>query len=56
MRLLSSNQRFTSVAAAAAAAGFSDHAHMTRSYRAMLGRLPSEFTEPPDVVAPWAGV
>lgn len=54
MRLLSSNEQFSSVAAAAAAAGFSDHAHMTRTYRAMLGRLPSEFTGPPDTIEPWA--
>lgn len=54
MRLLSSNEQFSSVAAAAAAAGFADHAHMTRTYRAMLGRLPSEFTAPPDAIEPWA--
>lgn len=37
----------------AAAAGFADHAHMTRTYRAFLGRAPSEFAGPPDVLAPW---
>lgn len=53
-RLLSSNKRFVSVAAAAADAGFADHAHLTRTYRAMLGRLPSEFTQPPDAIEPWS--
>ena len=41
------------LAAAALAAGFADHAHLTRTYRAYLGRTPSEFKAPPDVVAPW---
>lgn len=53
LSLLSSNRRFTSVAAAAMEAGFSDHAHMTRTYRAYLGRAPSEFRTPPDAIAPW---
>jgi len=53
LRLLSSPQRHPTLAAAAMAAGFSDHAHMTRTYRAYLGRAPSEFSGPPDIVAPW---
>lgn len=52
-RLLSSNVSYASLAAAAAEAGFSDHAHMTRVYRDLLGRLPSEFTAPPDAVNAW---
>lgn len=41
------------LAEAAARAGFADHAHMTRTYRSFLGRAPSEFTRPPDVLCPW---
>ena len=41
------------LAAVAAHAGFSDHAHLTRTFRRFLGRAPSEFTHPPDVIAPW---
>jgi AraC-like DNA-binding protein len=52
-RLLSSGQQYPSLAAAALAAGFSDHAHMTRTFRHCLGRVPSDFKAPPDVVAPW---
>jgi AraC-like DNA-binding protein len=55
MCLLSSNKQFPNISAAAADAGFADHAHMTRSYRSLLGRLPSEFTGPPDAIASWAG-
>lgn len=53
IRGLSTTRRHTSLAAAAVEAGFSDHAHMTRTYRAYLGRAPSEFSAPPDVLAPW---
>lgn len=53
MAFLSKGEHYPSIAAAAAAAGFSDHAHLTRTYRDYLGRLPSEFTGPPDVVRPW---
>jgi AraC-like DNA-binding protein len=53
-RLLSANKQFPSFAAAAAHGGFSDHAHLTRVYRAMVGRLPSDFTGPPDAIEPWA--
>ncbi len=45
----------SSLAAAAVAAGFSDHAHMTRTFRRFLGRAPSEFQRPPVVIAPWTG-
>lgn len=53
MALLSTGQHYPTLAAAAAAAGFSDHAHLTRTYRSYLGRLPSDFSGPPDVVQPW---
>lgn len=53
--LLSSNKQFVSIASAAAEAGFSDHAHLTRSYRALLGRSPSEFAQSPDAIEPWSG-
>lgn len=53
MAFLSAGQRYPTIAAAAAAAGFSDHAHLTRTYRSYLGRLPSDFSGPPDVVRPW---
>ncbi len=42
-----------SLASAAVGAGFSDHAHLTRTFRACLGRVPSEFDAPPQIVAPW---
>ena len=50
---LSDTTRHETLAAVAYAHGFSDHAHMTRTYRSFLGRVPSEFSGPPDVVAPW---
>lgn len=53
MALLSRGEHYPSLAAAAAAAGFSDHAHLTRTYRNYLGRLPSDFSGPPDVLRPW---
>lgn len=53
MGLLSKGERYPTLAAAAAAAGFSDHAHLTRTYRNYLGRLPSDFSGPPDVIQPW---
>lgn len=55
MCLLSSNRQFPNMSAAAADAGFADHAHMTRTYRSLLGRLPSEFTGPPEAIVSWAG-
>jgi AraC-like DNA-binding protein len=42
-----------SIASAAYAAGFADHAHLTRTYRRMLGRAPSEFRAPPEVLQHW---
>lgn len=53
MALLSKADTHTSIASAAAAAGFADHAHLTRTYRSYLGRLPSHFSGPPDVLLPW---
>jgi AraC-like DNA-binding protein len=53
LHLLSQGGQHTSVASAAYAAGFADHAHLTRTYRRMLGRAPSEFRAPPDVVQHW---
>ena len=53
MGLLSEGTRYESIASAAAAAGFSDHAHLTRTYRSYLGRLPSDFSGPPDVLQRW---
>ncbi|MFO0551719.1 MAG: helix-turn-helix domain-containing protein [Polyangiaceae bacterium] len=41
------------LAGAALAAGFTDHAHMTRTFRRFLGRVPSEFSAPPRVLEPW---
>jgi AraC-like DNA-binding protein/quercetin dioxygenase-like cupin family protein len=46
------NQSPPSLASAAHAAGFTDHAHMTRSFRRFLGRAPSEFNGSPIVFAP----
>lgn len=43
----------SNIADAAIHAGFSDHAHMTRTFRAFLGRAPSDFSQPPDVLQPW---
>lgn len=53
MALLSKSDPHPSIASAAAAAGFADHAHLTRTYRSYLGRLPSHFSGPPDVLLPW---
>lgn len=53
VRLLSTGERPASIAAAAASAGFADHAHLTRTYRSYLGRLPSDFSGPPDVLDRW---
>ena len=53
LRAMSDLPTARSLADLAAAAGFSDHAHLTRTFRAFLGRCPSEFAEPPDVVSPW---
>jgi len=53
LRVLSSSGGYPNVAAAALDAGFADHAHMTRTYRTFLGRVPSDFQGPPDLIAPW---
>jgi len=53
LRVLDAGARPASLAAAAVEAGFSDHAHMTRSFRRFLGRAPSEFRVPPRVIEPW---
>lgn len=53
LKALSLGARAATLAEVAHQAGFSDHAHMTRTYRRFLGRVPSEFTQPPDVIAPW---
>ena len=53
LRVLSTGARPSALAAAAVEAGFSDHAHMTRSFRRFLGRAPSEFRVPPRVIEPW---
>jgi AraC-like DNA-binding protein len=56
MNLLSSDRRYASLAQAAVDNGFADHGHLTRTYRAYLGRAPSDFREAPDVVAPWSAL
>jgi AraC-like DNA-binding protein len=53
LRVLDAGVQPASLAAAAVDAGFSDHAHMTRSFRRFLGRAPSEFRAPPRVIEPW---
>lgn len=53
LRVLGAGARPALLAAAAVEAGFSDHAHMTRSFRRFLGRAPSEFRVPPRVIEPW---
>lgn len=50
---LSTASEYDTIAAGAAAMGFSDHAHMTRTFRQCLGRVPSEFSAPPDAVGKW---
>jgi AraC-like DNA-binding protein len=55
LHVLSTPQPAMSLAVAAYDAGFSDHAHMTRTFRAFLGRTPSQLMIPPDVVAAWHG-
>jgi AraC-like DNA-binding protein len=50
---LSFGQQYRSLAAAALAVGFSDHAHLTRTFRHFFGRTPSDLKTSPDVVAPW---
>jgi AraC-like DNA-binding protein len=54
LRVLDAGARPAALAAAAADAGFADHAHMTRSFRRFLGRAPSEFRAPPRVIEPWS--
>ena len=54
LRVLDAEAPPASLAAAAVEAGFSDHAHMTRSFRRFLGRAPSEFRAPPRVIEPWS--
>ncbi|MGE0328644.1 MAG: helix-turn-helix domain-containing protein [Polyangiaceae bacterium] len=41
------------LASVAQGAGFADHAHLTRTFRAFLGRAPSDFASPPEIIAPW---
>jgi AraC-like DNA-binding protein len=53
LRVLDAGAPRTTLASAAVEAGFADHAHMTRTFRRFLGRVPSEFRAPPTVVAPW---
>jgi AraC-like DNA-binding protein len=53
LHLLSTGSAHASVTRAAHAAGFADHAHLTRTYRRLLGRAPSEFRAPPDVLQHW---
>jgi AraC-like DNA-binding protein len=53
LRVLDAGAQPASLAAVAVEAGFSDHAHMTRSFRRFLGRAPSEFRAPPRVIEPW---
>ncbi|MEI9950005.1 MAG: AraC family transcriptional regulator [Pseudomonadota bacterium] len=50
---LSTGHQYRSLAGAALALGFSDHAHLTRTFRHFFGRTPSDFKTSPDVVAPW---
>lgn len=54
LALLSGQPQLGSLAEVAVSAGFTDHAHMTRTFRRFLGRAPSEFKSPPLVIAPWA--
>ena len=54
LRHLSTEAEFTSLASAAAHGGFADHAHLTRTCRRFLGRAPSDFERPPNVIAPWS--
>jgi AraC-like DNA-binding protein len=53
LHLLSSNTAYPSITAAAMAAGFADHAHLTRTSRSFLGRAPSEVRGTPDAIEPW---
>jgi AraC-like DNA-binding protein len=53
LAFLATNHGATNIAAGAAAAGFADHAHLTRTFRACLGRVPSDFRVPPDTIEPW---
>jgi AraC-like DNA-binding protein len=50
--MLSARERHATITAAAVAAGFADHAHLTRTCRAFLGRTPSELGRP-EVVEAW---
>lgn len=50
--MLSSRQQHDTITAAAMAAGFADHAHLTRTCRAFLGRTPSELGRP-EVIEAW---
>lgn len=54
LRVLSAGASLGSLARVAQNAGFSDHAHMTRTFRRMLGRAPTDFDAPPIIVSPWA--
>lgn len=50
--MLSAQQAHGTISAGAVAAGFADHAHLTRTCRAFLGRTPSELGSP-DVIEAW---
>jgi AraC-like DNA-binding protein len=54
LALLSRGPLPGNLASVAVDAGFTDHAHMTRTFRRFLGRAPSEFKAPPHVIAPWS--
>jgi len=51
--VLSSNAAYSNISVAAFGGGFADHAHLTRTFRAFLGRVPSEFRAPPDALERW---
>jgi len=51
--VLSSNAAYSNISVAAFGGGFADHAHLTRTFRAFLGRVPSEFRVPPDAIEHW---
>jgi len=56
LRVLSGGTPRGELARVAQDAGFADHAHMTRTFRRLLGRAPSEFRAPPVVLAPWVPI
>jgi AraC-like DNA-binding protein len=50
--MLCARRSHATITAAAIAAGFADHAHLTRTCREFLGRTPSELGRP-DAIEPW---